>query len=121
MSHRMARRSPEMGRVHVPSDDEQKEGFLLSIWQAITLVGDVRERSDEIDTSELETMLAQAESLLIDAVSEVAQRPAGPTTRWRRGLRFWKPAHDTPSGGVSGSGVTSVIPFPGTTTLEASS
>jgi Cache domain len=116
----MARRSPEMGRVHVPSDNEQKEGFLLSIWQAITLVGDVRERSDEIDTSELETVLAEAESLLIDAVSEVAQRPAGPA-RQRRWLRFWKPAHDTPSGDVSWSGVTSVIPFPGAMTLEASS
>jgi hypothetical protein len=107
-----------MGRVHVPSDNEQKDGFLLSIWQAIALVGDVRERSDEIDTSELETVLAEAESLLIAAVSEVAQRPGGPT-RQRRGLRFWKPAHDTPSDDVSWSGVTSVIPFPGTTTSEA--
>jgi Cache domain len=104
----------------VPSENEQKEGFLLSIWQAIALVGDVRERSDEIDTLELETVLAEAESLLIAAVSEVAQRPGGPARR-RRWLRFWKPAHDTPSDDVSWGGVTSVIPFPGTTTLDASS
>jgi hypothetical protein len=116
----MARRSPEMGRVHVPSDNEQKDGFLLSIWQAIALVGDVRERSDEIDTSELETVLAEAESLLIAAVSEVAQRPGGPA-RQRHALRFWKPAHDTPSGHVSWSGLTSVIPFPGAMSSEASS
>jgi hypothetical protein len=109
-----------MGRVYVPSDNEQKDGLLLSIWKAIALVGDVRERSDEIDTSELETVLAEAESLLIVAVSEMAQSPSGPT-RQRRGLRFWKRDHDPPSGDVSWSGVTSVIPFPGTTTSEASS
>ena len=64
--------------ISVPSDNGEKEGFLLSIWQAITLVGDVRERSDELDSSELETVLAEAESLLIGAVSEVAHRPGGP-------------------------------------------
>lgn len=116
----MARRSPENGVISVPSDNGEKEGFLLSIWQAITLVGDVRERSDGIDPSELETVLAEAESLLIGAVSEAAQRPGGPTRHWR-GLRFWKPAHDTPSGHVSWSGATSVIPFPGSKTSEASS
>src|SRR6516225_6205862 len=100
MCRRMPRRSPEMGRVYVPSDNEQKDGLLLSIWQAIALVGDVRERSDEIDTSELETVLAEAESLLIVAVSEMAQSPGGPT-RQRRGLRFWKRNHDPPSGDVS--------------------
>ena len=52
----------------MPIDDEQKDGFLLNIWQAITLVGGVRERSDEIDPSELETVLTEAESLLIGAV-----------------------------------------------------
>jgi len=96
----------------MPIDDEQKDGFLLNIWQAITLVGGVRERFDEIDPSELETVLTEAESLLIGAVSEVAQRPGGPT-RHRRGLRFWKAAHDTPAGHVSRRGATSVIPFPG--------
>jgi hypothetical protein len=64
-------------------DSEQKEGILLSIWQAITLVGDARERSDEIASSELETVLAEAEALLIGAVSEAA-------TRQRRGLRLGK-------------------------------
>ena len=54
-------------------DSEQKEGLLLSIWQAITLVGEVRERSDEIASSELEAVLAEAESLLVGAVSEAAQ------------------------------------------------
>ncbi len=65
----------------MPIDNEQKEGLLLSIWQAITLVGDVRERSDEIEPLELEFVLAEAESLLIDAVSEAARgpRPAGTT------------------------------------------
>ena len=77
----------------MPIDDEQKDGFLLNIWQAITLVGGVRERFDEIDPSELETVLTEAESLLIGAVSEAAQRPGRPT-RHRRGA-------------------TSVIPFPG--------
>src|SRR6516165_9253988 len=51
----------------MPIDDEQKDGFLLNIWQAITLVGGVRERFDEIDPSELETVLTEAESLLIGA------------------------------------------------------
>ena len=73
----------------MPIDDEQKDDLLLNIWQAITLVGDVRERSDEIDPSELETVLTEAESLLIGAVSEAAQRPGGPT-RHRRWLRFGK-------------------------------
>ena len=98
---------------------EQKEGLLLSIWQAITLVGDVRARSDEITSSELETVLAEAEALLIGAVWEAAQRPEG-STRQRRGLRFWKAVHDSPSNHVSRSGSTSVVPFPGLTTLKAS-
>jgi hypothetical protein len=101
-------------------DSEQKEGLLLSIWQAITLVGDVRERSEEIASSELETVLAEAEALLIGVVSEAAQRPGG-STRQRRGLRFWRAVHDSPSNHVSGSGSTSVVPFPGLTTLQASS
>jgi hypothetical protein len=44
----------------MPSDNEQRDGVLLNIWQVITLVGDVRRRSDEIDGSELETVLAEA-------------------------------------------------------------
>src|SRR6516162_6826 len=95
------------------SDNEQRDGVLLNIWEVITLIGDVRQRSDEIDGSELETLLAEAESLLIGAVSEASQRLNGPT-RWRRGLRFWKTAH-APSAHVSSSGATSVIPFPGAT------
>ena len=104
----------------MPIDNEQNDGLVLNIWQAITLVSDVRERSDEIDTAELETVLAEAEALLIDAVSEVSQHPGGPT-RKRRGLRFWKPADDTPSGHVCSNGMTSVIPFPGAMISEASS
>src|SRR5262249_13660711 len=84
----------------------------LSIWQAITLVGDVRERSDEIELEELEAVLAEAESLLIDAVAEAAQRADG-LTRQRNGLSFWKAAHDTPSDHIFWSRSTSVIPFPG--------
>jgi len=86
---------------------------VLSIWQAITLVGDVRERSDEIEPSELDFVLAEAESLLIDAVSEAA-RGRGRPARPRRLLRFWRAARDTPSRHVSSSASTSVIPFPGT-------
>jgi hypothetical protein len=103
----------------MPIDDEQKDDILLNIWQAITLVGDVRERSDEIEPSELETTLAEAEALLVGAVSVAVQRPGGPTSQ-RRWLRFWKPAHDTPSGHVSWSGATSVIPFPGVMISETS-
>ena len=104
----------------MPIDNEQNDGLVLNIWQAITLVSDVRERSDEIDTAELETVLAEAEALLIGADSEVSQRPGGPT-RKRRGLRFWKPADDTPPGHVCSNGATSVIPFPGAMISEASS
>ena len=105
----------------MPIDNEEKDGILLNIWQAVALVGGVRERSDEIDPSELETVLSEAESLLIGAVSEVAQqRPGGPT-RKRRGLRFWKPADDKPFGQVSSSDATSVIPFPRAMISEASS
>jgi|SRR5271163_723747 len=103
----------------MPIDNEQKDDLVLNIWQAITLVGDVRERFDEIDTSELETVLAEAESLLIGVVSEAAQRPGG-LIRRRRGLRFWKRAHDPPSRDVSWNAATSVIPFPGTIISEAS-
>ena len=91
------------------SDNEQRDGVLLNIWEVITLIGDVRQRSDEIDGSELETLLAEAESLLIGAVSEASQRLNGPTRR-RHGLRFWKTSH-APSAHVS----SSVIPFPGAT------
>ena len=115
-----ARSPPEMGVIIMPNDNEQKEGLLLSIWQAITLVGDVRERSDEIEPSELEFVLAEAESLLIDAVSEAAQGPGRPA-RPRRLLRFWKAARDTPSRHVSWSPSTRVIPFPGTMISKAAS
>ena len=116
----MARSPPEMGVLIMPIDNEEKDSLLLSIWQAMTLVGDVRERSDEIEPSELETVLAEAESLLTDAVSEAARRPGRPT-RQRRGLRFWRATHDTPSRHVYGSGSTSVIPFPRALVPEASS
>ena len=99
----MARSPPEMGVLIMPIDNEEKDSLLLSIWQAMTLVGDVRERSDEIEPSELENVLAEAESLLTDAVSEAARRPGRPT-RQRRGLRFWRATHDTPSRHVYGSG-----------------
>ena len=101
-------------------DSGQKQGFLLNIWEAITLVGDVRERSDEIAPSELESVLATAESLLIGAVSEVAQCPEG-STRQRRGLWFWKAARNSPFEHVSKSGSTSVVPFPGLMTSKAAS
>jgi len=90
----------------MPSDNEERDGFLLNIWQAITLVGDARRRSDEIEPAELETVLEEAEALLIGAVSEAAQHPAKPA-RQRRGLRFWSAAPD-----VSWTGSTAVIPFP---------
>jgi len=102
----------------MPRDHEESDGVLLNIWQVITLVGDVRQRADEIDGSELEAVLADAEALLIDAVSEASQRLGGPT-RQRRGLRFWKTAYDTTSARVSSSGATSVIPFPGAIISES--
>jgi hypothetical protein len=103
----------------MPIDDELKDDVVLSIWQAITLVGDVRERSDEIEPSELETVLAEAESLLVAVVSGAVQRPGEPISQQRRGLRFWKAAHDMPSGDVSRRG-SHVIPFPGTMISKAS-
>lgn len=104
----------------MPIDNTQKDYLVLSIWQAITLVGDVRERSDEIEPSELEFVLAEAESLLISAVSEAAQRPGRPA-RKQRGLRFWKSADDTPSPDFPWSKSTSVVPFPGTMISKAAS
>ena len=111
--------TPAKSKAIHAMDSEQKQGFLLSIWQAITLVGDVRERSDEIASSELETVLAEAESLLISAVSEAARHPDGSTGQ-RRGLWSWKAAHDTPSDHGSRSEATSIIPFPGLTKSKAS-
>jgi hypothetical protein len=43
------------------------------IWQAITLVGDARERLQEVEPSKLEASLAEVESLLISAISDAAQ------------------------------------------------
>jgi hypothetical protein len=100
------------------SDNEQRDGFLLSIWQAITLVGDARERSDQIEPVELETVLEEAESLLIGAVSEAAKHPAKPARHWR-GLRFWRAAPDTSPTDVSWAGSTAVIPFPGLRLAES--
>lgn len=102
----------------MPSDNEQRDGFLLSIWQAITLVGDARERSEEIDPAELETVLEEAESLLIGAVSEAAHHPAKLAPQ-RRGLRFWRAAPDGPPSEVSWAGSTAVIPFPGLRLAES--
>src|SRR5262249_9408276 len=68
---------------------------------------------------ELDAVLAEAESLLIHAVSEAAQH-SGPG-RWRRRLRFWKAARDITFREVSGSGSTNVVPFPGTMRSGASS
>jgi len=102
----------------MPSENEQKEGFLLSIWQAITLVGDARERSDEIEPSELETVLAEAETLLIAAVSEAAHNPAKRAGPWRR-LTFWRANPETRSRNVSSTEATAVIPFPGLRIAES--
>jgi len=55
-------------------ENERSDARLLSVWQAMTLLGDVRERSDEIESSELEAILGEAESLLVAAVSR--PRPA---------------------------------------------
>jgi adenylate cyclase len=95
-------------------DNEPKDDLLLNIWQAIELVGEVRERSDELEPSELEAALADAEELLAAAVSRVARRQDGPT-RHRRG----QAAYDTPSRYASSSGTASVIPFPGAVTSKA--
>jgi hypothetical protein len=103
---------PLKGLIIMPKDNEQKEDLLLNIWQAITLVGQVRDRFDEIEPSELEIVLDEAESLLIGAVTEAAQRPNGPIRR-RRGLKFWKATWEAPSAQATSGGSTSVVPFPG--------
>src|SRR5437016_12582482 len=92
-------------RKPMPIDDELKEDLVLAIWQAITLVGDVRERSDEIEPLEIETVLEEAESLLIAVVSGAAQHQGEPLHRQRPSLRFWNATHEVPSRGAS------VIPF----------
>jgi len=58
----------------VSVENERSDARLLSVWQAMTLLGEVRERSDEIEPSELEAILGEAESLLVAAVSR--PRPA---------------------------------------------
>ena len=57
-------------------DSEERQRLVLSIWQAITLVGDARERLQEVEPSELEASLAEVESLLISAISDAAQHSA---------------------------------------------
>ena len=57
-------------------DSEERQRLVLSIWQAITLVGDARERLQEVQPSELEASLAEVESLLISAISDAAQHSA---------------------------------------------
>ena len=54
-------------------DGEERKRLVLSIWQAITLVGDARERLQEVEASELDASLAEVESLLIAAISDAAQ------------------------------------------------
>ena len=54
-------------------DGEERKRLVLSIWQAITLVGDARERLQEVESSELEASLAEVESLLISAISDATQ------------------------------------------------
>src|SRR6266480_2974604 len=108
---------PENGKP-MPVDEELNEDLVLSIWQAITLVGDVRERSDDIEPSELEAILAEAESLLIAVVSGAVQHQGEPPHQQRSSLRFWKATHDAPSRDVSSRG-SSVIPFPGTMISKA--
>jgi hypothetical protein len=44
-------------------DSEERQRLVLSIWQAITLVGDARERLQEVEASELDASLAEVESL----------------------------------------------------------
>src|SRR5215469_18645154 len=89
-------------------EDQPKDDLLLWIWRAIELVGDVRERSDDLEPSELEATLAEAEDLLTAAVSETVHGPHAPTRQ-----RGEQAALDTLSPHVSSSGSMSVIPFPG--------
>src|SRR5271154_165353 len=76
-------------------DNEEKDQHLLNIWQAMTLIGDARERSDEIEPSELEAVLSEAESLLVAAVSGTRRScviPFPGTTRQKLSspLRSWE-------------------------------
>jgi len=81
--------------VSMSVDNEEKDQHLLNIWQAMTLIGDVRERSDEIEPSELEAVLSEAESLLVAAVSGTRRSRVIPfpgTTRPKLSspLRSWE-------------------------------
>jgi hypothetical protein len=72
--------------------------------------GSLQPRRDK--STLVRTVLAEAESLLIGAVSEAAQHPANPA-RQRRRLRFWRETPDAPSRDISRSESTAIIPFPG--------
>ena len=89
-------------------EDQPKDDLLLWIWRAIELVGDVRERSDELEPSELKATLAEAEEFLTAAVSEKVRGPHAPTGQGSEQADL-----DPVSTYVSSSGSTSVIPFPG--------
>src|SRR6516162_3777486 len=55
------------------ADDNATENLVISAWQAIELVGDARERSDEIEPIDLEAVLAQAEEILFSVISGLAR------------------------------------------------
>ena len=55
------------------ADDNPTEDLVINAWQAIELVGDARERSDEIEPTELEAVLAQAEEVLFSIISGLAR------------------------------------------------
>jgi hypothetical protein len=55
------------------ADDNATENLVISAWQAIELVGDARERSDEIEPIDLEAVLAQAEEVLFSIISGLAR------------------------------------------------
>jgi hypothetical protein len=54
--------------MHINDQDAVAEYLVLGIWEAITLLGEARERCDAPDLSEL---LRKAEAILISVVSEV--------------------------------------------------
>ena len=54
--------------MHIQDQNAVADYLVLGIWEAITLLGQARERSDAPDLSEL---LRKAETILISVVSEV--------------------------------------------------
>ncbi len=95
-------------------DDHPKltEDLVLHIWEAITVIGNARGRSEEFGESGVEVVLVQAEAILLAIVSEVARCVGQSTRQPRRWARFGKAAHGKLSYQSSWSGSCRTLPTP---------